>query len=55
VEFYGVFETRAAVYPDGRFEFAIILVDEPYGWEFAVTHDLQGLESNTVSVVIGFS
>jgi hypothetical protein len=54
VEFYGVFETRAAVYPDGRFEFAIILDDDPYGWEFAVTHDLQGLESNTVSVIIGF-
>jgi hypothetical protein len=55
VDFYGVFETRAAVYPDGRFEFAIILEDDPYGWEFAVTHDRQGLESNTVSMNIGFS
>jgi len=55
VEFYGVFETRAAVYPDGRFEFAVILEDDPYGWEFAVTHDRHGLESNTVSVEIGLS
>lgn len=55
VVFYGVFATRAAVYPDGSFEFAIILEGNPYGEEFAVTHDRQGLESNTYMIIVGFS
>ena len=55
VEFHNVFETRAAVYPDGTFEFAVILESDPYGWEDAITHDRSGWESNTVSFVIGFS
>ena len=55
VQFFNVFETRAVVYPDGWFEFSIILDEAVYGWEDALTHDRQGLPSNIVSFVVGFS
>jgi hypothetical protein len=55
VEFYGVFETRAAVWPDGRFEFAVILDPNDWGWESAITHDPHGLASNVPSVFIGLT
>jgi len=55
VEFYGVFDTRAAVWPDGRFEFAVTLDPGVWGWESAVTWDPHGLQSNIPSVFVGLT
>jgi hypothetical protein len=53
VVFYGVFEARAAVYPDGTFAFDVILGDIPYDQEFAITVDRHGESSNEVEVPVG--
>jgi hypothetical protein len=54
VYFSGVFDTRSAVDENGHFEFAWILDPEEYGFEFAITHDPHGLESNTAFREIGW-
>jgi hypothetical protein len=53
VNFDGVFDTRAAVWPDGRFEFAVIVDPNDWGWEHCITYDPHGLASNVPGVFIG--
>jgi hypothetical protein len=53
VTFYGVYDIRSAVDDNGHFEFAIILQDGQYGFEYAVTYDPHGLVSNTPFREIG--
>ena len=55
VYFFNVFVTRAAVDENGHFEFAIILDEEVWGFEFAVTFDLHGLQSNIDSCEVGLT
>jgi hypothetical protein len=55
VYFSGIFETRAAVWPDGQFEFVVTLDPEAWGWEDAVTFDLHGQQSNVPLVFIGLT
>lgn len=55
VDYYGVFEIRAAVDPDGTFEFAIILFGNPYGEEHAVVCDWHGAESEIEDMEVGFT
>jgi hypothetical protein len=46
VEFTGVFVMRSAVDENGHFEFAVILDEDDWGWEYAVTYDPHDAESN---------
>jgi hypothetical protein len=55
VYFSNVFVTRAAVDENGHFEFAIILDDETWGFEYAVTYDPHGLQSNVDSCEVGLT
>jgi hypothetical protein len=55
VEFYGVVEIRSAVDENGYFEFAVILEEDQWGWEFAVTYDPHGWQSNTAVSEIGMT
>jgi hypothetical protein len=52
---YNVFEMRSAVDQFGHFEFAVILDEETEGWEYAITYDLHGAQSNVVFAEVGFS
>jgi len=49
------FETRCVVDENGRFEFAVILDLEAWGYEFATAYDLQGLWSNTCEDFVGLT
>ena len=55
VRFFGVFVTRSAVDEIGHFEFAIILEEDESGWEYAVTNDPHGLESNVTFSEVGMT
>lgn len=55
VQFFGVFEIRSAVDEDGHFEFAVILDEDDWGVEYAVTYDPHGLESNVPFGEIGLT
>ncbi len=56
VYIYGdLFETRCAVDENGDFQFAMILDEDAWGYEYAVTYDLEGLESNTREDFIGLT
>jgi len=46
LDFGGVFETRAAVDENGYFEFAVILDEYEWGFEWVIATDPHGLESN---------
>jgi hypothetical protein len=55
VKFYGAVETRSAVDENGHFEFAVILEEGQWGWEFAVTYDPHGRQSNVPISEIGMT
>ncbi|MEX0641980.1 MAG: hypothetical protein WD468_04730 [Pirellulales bacterium] len=55
VQFFNVFVTRSAVDENGHFEFAIILDENEWGFEYAVTFDPHGLQSNTDSCEVGLT
>jgi hypothetical protein len=40
---------------NGHFEFAVILEEDQWGWEFAVTYDPHGLQSNVPVSEIGMT
>ncbi len=55
VEFSGVYTTRSAVDENGHFEFAIILDEVDWGWEYAITYDSHGAQSNEPFTDIGIT
>lgn len=55
VEFHGIRTTRAAIYPDGTFELAIILEDGETGDLSAITYDPHGSHSNMPWLSIGLT
>ena len=55
VNFWGVFDIRATVDENGYFEFAVILDEDDYGFEFAQTQDPHGLQSNIPAVWVGLT
>ncbi len=46
LDFGGVFDTRATVDENGYFEFAVILEEDEWGYEWVIATDPHGLESN---------
>lgn len=55
LEFGGVFETRATVNKNGYFEFAVILDEEEWGYEWVQAEDPHGLKSNAPQRLIGLT
>jgi len=55
VQFSGVFQTRSAVDAQGHFEFAVVLDVSQTGYEYAVTYDPHGAQSNIAFGSIGLT
>jgi len=55
LDFGGVFDLRATVNEDGYFEFAVILEDDEWGFEWVQAEDPHGLKSNAPERLIGLT
>ncbi len=55
VEFGGVFDLRATVDENGYFELAVVLEEDEWGYEWVITTDPHGLESNQPARWVGLT
>jgi hypothetical protein len=55
VNFWNVFNIRSCVDETGHFEFAVMLTEDDWGLEYAITYDPHGRQSNIPSDDVGLT